>query len=282
MAKTAPVRAPCKKISAGRLALTIVTGLILIFLVAPIAVVFPLSFSSGELLVLPTPGYSLRWYMDFFTSSRWLGATWNSFVVGIATTVLATLLGTFAAFGLFLGRFRGKAVLLAVLALPMVTPVIVTAIAMYFALSLVGLGSTLTGLILAHTVLSVPFVLLTVLASLQTFDQNLLRAAASLGANPAVSFRRVVLPLIAPGVATGALFAFATSFDELIVALFITSPGQFTLPRQMYAGLREFLSPTIAAAAVLMILFSALLLALNEIIRQRAKARGASPSGPTP
>ncbi|CAD5251663.1 putative spermidine/putrescine transport system permease protein [Bosea sp. 62] len=272
---------PARKLSAGRLALALATALILLFLVAPIVVVFPLSLSSGELLVLPTPGYSLRWYEDFFSSSRWLSATWNSFVVGIATMILATLLGTLAAFGIFLGRFPGKALLLAILSLPMVTPVIVTAIAMYFSLSLVGLGSTLTGLILAHTVLSVPFVLLTVLASLQTFDQNLLRAAASLGANPAIAFRRVVLPLIAPGVATGALFAFATSFDELIVALFIASPGQFTLPRQMYAGLREFLSPTIAAAAVLLILFSVLLLALNEFIRKRAQARGASPSGPT-
>ncbi|MBA4222431.1 ABC transporter permease [Bosea sp. (in: a-proteobacteria)] len=280
MAGTAP-SSPARKLSAGRLALALVTALILLFLVAPIVVVFPLSLSSGELLVLPTPGYSLRWYEDFFTSSRWLSATWNSFVVGIATMILATLLGTLAAFGIFLGRFPGKALLLAILSLPMVTPVIVTAIAMYFSLSLVGLGSTLTGLILAHTVLSVPFVLLTVLASLQTFDQNLLRAAASLGANPAIAFRRVVLPLIAPGVATGALFAFATSFDELIVALFIASPGQFTLPRQMYAGLREFLSPTIAAAAVLLILFSVLLLALNEFIRKRAQARGASPSGPT-
>ena len=280
MAGTAP-SSPARKLSAGRLALALVTALILLFLVAPIVVVFPLSLSSGELLVLPTPGYSLRWYEDFFTSSRWLSATWNSFVVGIATMILATLLGTLAAFGIFLGRFPGKALLLAILSLPMVTPVIVTAIAMYFSLSIVGLGSTLTGLILAHTVLSVPFVLLTVLASLQTFDQNLLRAAASLGANPATAFRRVVLPLIAPGVATGALFAFATSFDELIVALFIASPGQFTLPRQMYAGLREFLSPTIAAAAVLLILFSVLLLALNEFIRKRAQARGASPSGPT-
>ena len=280
MAGTAP-SSPARKLSAGRLALALVTALILLFLVAPIVVVFPLSLSSGELLVLPTPGYSLRWYEDFFTSSRWLSASWNSFVVGIATMILATLLGTLAAFGIFLGRFPGKALLLAILSLPMVTPVIVTAIAMYFSLSLVGLGSTLTGLILAHTVLSVPFVLLTVLASLQTFDQNLLRAAASLGANPAIAFRRVVLPLIAPGVATGALFAFATSFDELIVALFIASPGQFTLPRQMYAGLREFLSPTIAAAAVLLILFSVLLLALNEFIRKRAQARGASPSGPT-
>jgi putative spermidine/putrescine transport system permease protein len=278
-ARSGPTRKP---LDWGRLALSLATCLILFFLVAPILVVFPLSLSSGELLVLPTPGYSLRWYEDFFTSSRWLSATYNSFVVGIATMILATLLGTLAAIGIFLGRFPGKAILLAILSLPMVTPVIVTAIAMYFALSLVGLGSTLTGLILSHTVISVPYVLLTVLAALQTFDPNLLRAAASLGANPVTSFRRVVLPLIAPGVATGALFAFATSFDELVVALFIASPGQFTLPRQMYAGLREFLSPTIAAAAVLLILFSILLLAINELIRQRALSRGATPAAPTP
>ena len=268
------IRAP-RKTTASRLLLSAVTALVLFFLAAPIFVVLPLSLSSGELLVLPTPGYSLRWYQDFFTSSRWLSATYNSIFVAIATTILATTLGTLAAIGITIGSFRGKAVLLAALSLPMVTPVIVTAIAMYFALSLVGLGSTLTGLVLAHTVLAVPYVLLTVLASLQSFDPTLLRAAASLGANPIVSFRRIVLPLIAPGVATGALFAFATSFDELIVALFIASPAQFTLPRQMYAGLREFLSPTIAAAAVLLIVVSTLLLAMHEFIRARAAARDA-------
>ena len=258
-----------RRTPAGRLALSLATGLVVFFLVAPILVVFPLSLSSGELLVLPTPGYSLRWYEDFFTSRRWLDATWNSVVVGVATTILATALGSSAAVGIYVGTFRGKAALLAALSLPMVTPVVVTAIAMYFALSLVGLGNTLTGLVLAHTVLAAPYVLLTVLASLQTFDPTLLRAAASLGADPSTSFRRVVLPLIAPGVATGALFAFATSFDELVVALFIAGPGQITLPRQMYAGLREFLSPTIAAAAVVVIAVSILLLAVNEIIRRR-------------
>ena len=132
----------------------------------------------------------------------------------------------------------------------------------------------MAGLVLAHTVLATPYVLLTVLASLQTFDATLLRAAASLGAGPATAFRRVMLPMIAPGVATGAIFAFATSFDELVVALFVAGPQQFTLPRQMFAGLREFLSPTIAAAAVLLILLSAVLLALSELARARARARG--------
>lgn len=257
------------------------TIVVLVFLVAPIIVVFPLSFSSGELLTLPTPGYSWRWYEDFFTSSKWLLATRNSFIVGIATAILATLLGTMAALGIFLGNFRGKAALVAVLSLPIVVPVVVTAAAIYFAFAQVGLNNTLTGLVLAHTVLSVPYVLITVLATLQTFDRNLLKAAATLGAPPHVAFRRVTLPLIAPGVVTGALFAFATSFDELIVAIFVASPAQFTLPRQMFAGLREFLSPTIAAAAVLLILCSLGLLALNEIVRARGKARALPVAEPT-
>ena len=268
-----PARSP-------QLLLRITTIAVLLFLIAPIVVIFPLSFSSGELLTLPTPGFSWRWYEDFFTNSKWLVATKNSFIVGIATAVVATLLGTLGALGIFLGKFRGKAVLVAALSLPMVVPVVVTAIAVYFAFSLVGLNNTLAGLILAHTVLSVPYVLITVLATLQTFDRNLLKAAATLGAPPHVAFRRVVLPLIAPGVATGALFAFATSFDELVVAIFVASPGQFTLPRQMYAGLREFLSPTIAAAAVLLILVSLALLVLNELFRSRAKARTLSVADP--
>ena len=271
---------PHRPASPSQLLLRITAIAVLLFLIAPIVVIFPLSFSSGELLTLPTPGFSWRWYEDFFTSSKWLVATKNSFVVGIATAVLATFLGTIGALGIFLGRFRGKAVLVAALSLPMVVPVVVTAVAVYFAFSLVGLNNTLIGLILAHTVLSVPYVLLTVLATLQTFDRNLLKAAATLGAPPHVAFRRVVLPLIAPGVATGALFAFATSFDELVVAIFVASPGQFTLPRQMYAGLREFLSPTIAAAAVLLILVSLVLLVLNEIFRSRARARTVSVADP--
>ena len=262
-----------RKASLTLLLLWTATAAVLFFLIAPIVVIFPLSLSSGELLTLPVPGYSLRWYEDFFTSSKWLLATRNSFIVGIATAVVATTLGTAAALGIFLGRFRGKAVLVALLSTPMVVPVVVTAVAMYFAFSLVGLNNSLAGLVIAHTVLSVPYVLITVLATLQTFDRNLLKAAATLGAPPHVAFRRVVLPLIAPGVATGALFAFATSFDELVVAIFVSSPGQFTLPRQMYAGLREFLSPTIAATAVMLVVCSLVLLAANEIIRTRARLR---------
>ena len=245
------------------------TVLILLFMVAPILAVFPLSISSGELLTLPTPGVSLRWFEDLFSSSRWLLATRNSVLIGVATMALATTLGTLAAIGLFLGQFRGKAAIVAILSVPMVTPVIVAAVAMYFAFSAVGLTSSAAGLIVAHTVLALPYVLVTVLATLQGFDRTLLRAAATLGAPPHIAFGRILLPAIAPGVVAGAIFAFAVSFDELVVALFLASPAQFTLPRQMYAGINEFQSPTITAAAVLLVLCSILMLALNELLQSR-------------
>ena len=240
-------------------------GLVLLFLITPMLVVVPLSFSSGEVLTLPMPGFSLRWYEDFFTSGRWLSATRNSFVVGLHTAAFATLLGTLAAFGMFLWG-RVPRLPAGLLSLPLVVPSVIAGVAMYFAFALVGLTNTLAGLILAHTVLALPYVVVTVLASLQGFDRTQLRAATSLGAPFPVVLRRVVLPQIAPAVAAGGLFAFATSFDELIVALFIAGPEQFTLPRQMLAGLREFLSPTITAAAVLLTLVSLLLLALHQAV----------------
>lgn len=244
-----------------------VAVLVLVFLVSPLFVIFPLSFTSGEILTLPTPGWSLRWYEDFFLNERWLLATRNSFVVGLATMVFATTLGTLAAFGINYSHFPGKQLLVGALSLPLVVPVIVVASSMYLAFSQVGLANSLWGLIVAHTIIAAPYVVVTVLAAVQTFDMTLLRAALSLGANPLVAFIRVVLPMILPGVVAGAIFAFATSFDELVITIFITGPGEFTLPRQMFAGLREFLSPTIAAAAVIMIVFSVLLLLLTESVR---------------
>ncbi len=256
-----------------RLALGAASALVLLFLVAPLLAIVPLSFSSGELMSLPPPGYSLRWYDEFFNSGRWVLAARNSFLIAAAAALLATALGTLAALGLYLGRFRGKALITALLTLPMVTPSIVTAAAMFFAFSIVSLTGSLTGLVLAHTVIAAPFVLIAVLASLQGFDPALLRAAAALGAPPATAFRRIMLPLIAPGVASGAVFAFATSFDEFVITLFMAGPGQFTLPRQMYASVREFLNPVICAAAVLLFVCSLMLLAVSELLRARAERR---------
>jgi putative spermidine/putrescine transport system permease protein len=257
----------------AQLVLHFLTFLVLLFLLAPMVAVILLSVSPTELMVLPPRGISLRWYEEFLTSGRWVLATTNSFVVAVATTLVSTLLGTMAALGLQLGRFRGKAVLVALLTLPMVTPYIVTAAAMFFAYSLVGLTGSLPGLVLAHSVVAVPFVVVSVLATLQTFDANLLRAAASLGASPATAFLRVVVPNIWPGIAAGAVFAFATSLDEFVITLFMAGPGQFTLPRQMYAAVREFLSPTILAAATLLFLCSLLFLLASEVLRLRAERR---------
>jgi putative spermidine/putrescine transport system permease protein len=249
--------------------LVAVAALVLLFLSLPMLVVLWLSFSPTELLSFPPRGLSLRWYADFFESERWVLATRNSLVVGGATMVVATLLGTAAALGLHLGAFRGRAVLLGLLTLPMVTPFIVTAASMFFAFSLVGLAGTLPGLVLGHTVVAVPFVLVSVLASLATFDATLLRAAASLGASPWMAFRRVLLPRIWPGVAAGAVFAFATSLDEFVITLFLAGPEQFTLPRQMYANVREYMTPTILAAASLLFALSVLLLLVTEALRRR-------------
>jgi putative spermidine/putrescine transport system permease protein len=232
------------------------TAAVLAFLVAPILIIVPLSFSSGAFFYYPLPGFSLRWYRDFFTSSFWLPSVWNSLLVGTSATLLATLLGTLAALGLWRTRFPGQGLLLAVLISPMVVPVIIVAVGVYFAFAPVGLTDGYAGLILAHTTLAAPFVVVTVLATLSGFDRTLLRAAASLGAPPLASFRRVMLPLILPGVLSGAVFAFAASFDEVVVALLIAGPGQRTLPRQMFAGINDNISLTITAAATMLIAIS--------------------------
>jgi putative spermidine/putrescine transport system permease protein len=254
--------------------LAIFAALVLAFLIAPIMVIVPLSFSSGSFLYYPLPGLSLRWYQDFFSSSFWLPAVRNSLIVGASATLLALLLGTPAALGLWRAGFRGRGLLLALLILPMVVPEIITAVGVYFAFAPLGLTDGYAGLILAHTTLAVPFVVITVLATLSGFDRSLLRAAASLGASPLQSFRRVTLPLILPGVLSGAVFAFATSFDDVVVALMIAGPGQRTLPRQMFAGINDNISLTITAAATLLIAIALAFMAFVAWLQRRSRRLG--------
>lgn len=251
--------------------------LVFFFLMVPILAIIPLSFNSGQFLTYPLEGFSLRWYHDFFTSPIWLRALKNSFIIGIAATVISMVLGTLAALGLSRANFHGKSVVMAVLLSPMIVPVVITAVGLYFFFAPLGLSGNYSGLILAHTALAAPFVVITVSATLQGFDINLARAAASLGANPVTTFFKVILPLILPGVASGGLFAFATSFDEVVVVLMIAGPEQRTLPREMFSGIRENISPTITAVATVMILVSVILLVLLEILRRRnEKMRGIS------
>ncbi len=246
-------------------------ALVLLFLVLPILVIVPLSFNSGSFLVYPLQGLSMRWYADFFTSAEWMRSLTNSMIVAPAATLLAMIFGTLAAIGLTRGEFRGKALVMSLLISPMVAPVVIVGVASYLFFAPLGLGNSYISLILVHAVLGVPFVIITVSATLQGFNYNLVRAAASMGASPLLAFRKVTLPLIAPGVISGALFAFATSFDEVVVTLFLAGPEQATLPRQMFSGIRENLSPTIAAAATLLIGFSIVMLLTLEWLRGRSE-----------
>ncbi|QBR00149.1 ABC transporter permease [Paraburkholderia pallida] len=247
--------------------------LTLLYLVLPVLAIVPLSFSSSTFLVYPIPGWSLRWYQNLVMSDEWRMAAKNSFIVGPAATLVATVLGTLAAIGITKADFRGKALLMAVLISPMIVPVVVVGVGMYLFFAPLGLANTYLGLILAHAALGVPFVVTTVSATLQGFNYNLVRASLSLGANPVSTFFRITLPVIAPGVISGALFAFATSFDEVVVTLFLAGADQTTLPRQMFTGIRENISPTIAALATILIVFSTCLLLALEWLRGRNAAR---------
>ena len=241
------------------------------FLVLPLIAIVPLSFNSTTFLTYPMPGVSWRWYEDFFASASWRLSIYNTMVVGISAALLATALGTMAALAMARTDLPGSRIIMALIISPMVVPLVITALGMFFFFTRLGLTNSLAGLIVAHTALGIPFVVITVSATLQGFDFNLPRAAASLGAPPLFAFRKVTLPVIAPGVIVGGLFAFATSFDEVVVAIFLVGPGQRTLPRQMFSGIRENLDPTIAAAASFMILISIVLLFCVEMLRRRSE-----------
>jgi putative spermidine/putrescine transport system permease protein len=244
---------------------------VLIFLVAPILIIVPMSLTSGNLLVFPLPGFSTRWYESLTEGSAWTDAAKNSLFIGLSATALAMILGVMAASGLARAKFALKPVLIALILSPVLMPIVITAVGMYFFFAGVGLSGTYVGLILAHTALGVPFVVITVLASLEGFDHNLTKAAATLGASPLTAFRKVTLPIIFPGIASGALFAFVTSFDEIVVTLFLAAPTQRTLPRQIFSGVREYVSPGIAAVATLLVLLSAALLVTVQLLERRGR-----------
>ena len=255
--------------------LRIACGVIFFFLVAPVLVIIPLSFNQDPFFTYPMSGYSLRWYEEIFgdgpLSILWQRSMVNSVIVAVCSTLLATSLGTLAALGLNRAAFPFKNTLLAVLISPMVVPIIVTAIGMFYFYAQIGLVGSLTGIILAHTAIGAPFVVITVTATLAGFDHNLVRAGAILGARPTRVFRKVTLPLILPGVASGGLFAFATSWDEIVIVLFMAGAEQHTIPRRMWSGIREHLSPTIIAAATLLIVLSIVLMLTMEWLRRRSE-----------
>lgn len=266
-------------------AFRILCGAIFVFLITPIIVVMPLSFNAQdfftftpEMLRFDPEGYSLKHYRDFLTSSEWQGALRNSLMIAPAATILSVGFGTLAAIGLSQPHVPFRRAIMAILISPMIVPLIISAAGMYFFYSRIGLQGTYFGVVLAHAALGIPFVIITVTATLVGFDRSLVRAAANMGADPVTTFFRVQMPLILPGVISGALFAFITSFDEVVVVLFVGSAKQQTLPWQMFTGLREQISPTILAVATILVAVSIALLATVEMLRRRSeRLRGMSP-----
>ncbi|MGS4946185.1 ABC transporter permease [Meridianimarinicoccus sp. RP-17] len=266
-------------------AFRVICGLIFFFLIAPIVVVMPLSFNAENfftftpaMLSLDPAGYSLKHYEDFFGNSDWQAALRNSLTIAPVATLLAVSFGTLAAIGLSSEHVPFRQAIMAILISPMIVPLIISAAGMYFFYSRIGLQGTYVGVVLAHAALGIPFVIITVTATLVGFDRSLTRAAANMGANPVTTFFRVQMPLILPGVISGGLFAFITSFDEVVVVLFVGSASQKTLPWQMFIGLREQISPTILAVATILVCLSIALLTTLELLRRRSeKLRGMSP-----
>lgn len=255
----------------GRTLIVLIAVLVLLFLVLPLFVVVPLSLSHDPFFSFPIEQYSLRWYRDFFANERWLTSIANSLVVAVATTILATTLGTLAALGLSRPDFPARRLVMALLISPMIVPVVIVAVGAYLFFGKLGLTDTKPGLILAHTALATPFVVITVTAVLSTYDSNLSRAARSLGASPVSTFFRVTLPAILPGMVSGAIFAFATSFDEVVIALFLTGAEQRTLPVQMFSGIRDQINPTIMVAATMLLVVSSLLFLVVMVLTRRRK-----------
>ena len=248
-------------------------ALVLLLLVGPLLAIIPLSFNTGQFFTYPLKGFSLQWYEEVFASEKWMRALWHSVIVGTMCTVFSLVIGVPAAIALVKSRIRFKAPISMLIISPMVIPVIVSTVGIFFFFAKIGLTNSLFGLALAHTVLAIPFVVIAVSASLQGYNDNLTRAALGLGATPLHAFRRVTLPLILPGVVTGAVFAFATSLDEVVTAIFLTGPAQRTLPREMFDGLRENISPTILSVATLLVVLASLLMVAVEILRRRNLAR---------
>ena len=274
----------------------IICGIIFVFLITPILVLMPLSFNAQdfftftpEMLRFDPDGYSLKHYRDFFTNNEWQRSFKNSLLIAPIATIVSVSLGTLAAIGLSQSHVPFKRVITAVLISPMIVPLIISATGMFFFYSnvgnfledTVGLDKNFVGyvkVILAHSVLGIPFVIITVTATLVGFDNSLTRAAANMGADPVKTFFKIQMPLILPGVISGGLFAFITSFDEVVVVMFVGSTNQKTLPWQMFTGLREQISPTILAVATILVVISIALLVTLELLRRRSeRLRGLSP-----
>jgi len=295
----------------GKYIFLLICSLIFIFLITPILIIIPLSFNAEPyftftegMLSFDPSAYSFRWYQDIFKfgmlepegvtnwwSDMWENATWvnaarNSFFIAIVSTIIATFFGTLAALGLSRPEMPYRSAITSLLISPMIVPLVITATGMFFFYSQKdifpfypdGLAKTYLGIILAHATLGIPFVIITVTATLSGFDRSLIRASQGLGASGTTTFFKVIMPLILPGMISGALFAFITSLDEVVAVIFLADVDQRTIPRQMFSGIREQISPTILAVATILVVISIGLLSALELLRRRSeRLRGLAP-----
>jgi putative spermidine/putrescine transport system permease protein len=267
-----PVRPDRPSRTAGRILLWATALLVIAYLCLPSFFVIPVSFTAGRFIEFPPEGFSLRWYETYLGSSAWVNATVRSLLVAFLTGLLATALGTAAAFVLVRQRLVGRGAIITVVLAPLVLPRIIIAVALFYLYARLGLVGTVTGLVLGHTVLAVPYVVITVMAVLKNYDERLDQAAWSLGASKWSAFWRITLPQIRAGVLAGFLFAFITSFDELTIALFVSGGSTSTLPRQMWNDLLLQVNPTLAAVSTVILVFVTLFIIAAELLRRRAVA----------
>ncbi|QRM57328.1 ABC transporter permease [Sinorhizobium sp. BG8] len=245
---------------------------VVVFLIAPLLAILPLAFTSSVFLTYPIPEFSLRWFRELVTADAWRRSIVNSLIVGGGTTVLATMLGTTAALGLRNRRILFLGAVKTLFLLPMVVPAVVLGVGMQVLFVQIGIANSYLGVIIAHTIVAMPFVIVSVSGALAGIDRRVELAAESLGAAPFTVFRRVTLPLAMPGVLSGAVLAFATSLDEVVLTLFVAGPNQRTLARQMFSTIRENISPAIAAAAFVFIVGTIIIASLAMVVRKRSSS----------
>ncbi|MGV1760216.1 ABC transporter permease [Rhizobium sp. A22-96] len=252
--------------------LVAITVLTAAFLLLPILFIAALSFGSSQWLIFPPPGWTLRWYGELLSDPQWLESAWTSFRIALIVTVLSVLLGLVTSFGLVRGKFLFRDALKALFLTPMILPVVVFAVALYAFFLRIGLGGTLVGFVLSHLILALPFSILSISSALEGFDKSIEDAAVLCGASPLEAKIRVTLPAISHGLFSAAVFSFLTSWDEVVVAIFMASPTLQTLPVKVWTTLRQDLTPVVATASTLLILLTVILMALAAIVRKVLKS----------
>lgn len=257
----------------GKISLYAFVGAVLLFLIVPTLIVIPLSFSPTSIMKFPPESWSLQWYAKYLNQPGWVSATWNSLVIALITPIVAVPIGSLAAYALVRGTFIGRKSISFLMLLPIIVPTLVTAIAVFKVFSQFKLSGTILGFVIAHAVLAIPFVVTIMTATLKGVDSQLENASMTLGANRLRTVRLVTLPIAAPGLMASSLFAFLISFDELIVAIFLSSPVLNTLPKKLWDGIRLELDPTLAAVSTILVLVSLLVLSVAGILMRKVNEK---------